>query len=118
MDKIIEFLEFIYYSVIIFIIIIFLTILIDIISVKIFPQGYHSYIIVDIFITWILISIIVFYSKKLVYMLPFPFSESSLQNQDEHSIMIIMLIPVIVACSVKNIRNKTQYLYSNIEKYF
>ena len=118
MDNFERLLEFLYYSIIIFIIVLFFTMIIDIVSTRIFPQDTHTYILAEIFMTWIILSIMIFYSKQILYIIPYPFAESSLKKNDDHVIIILSLITLLVACSVKNIRNKISYLYDDVEKYF
>ena len=118
MNKLEELLEFLYYSIIIFVIIIFFTFILDIVAQKVFPNDNSDYILGEIFILWLCISIIIYYTKKFVYMVPSPFVSSNLHTNDINNMMIIVLIPVIVACSVKNIRNKTQSLYARFEGHF
>jgi hypothetical protein len=118
MNKLEELLEFLYYSIIIFVIIIFFTFILDIVAQKVFPNDDSDFILGQIFILWLGISLLIYYTKKFVYLVPSPFSSSNLHTNDINNMMIIILIPVIVACSVKNIRNKTQNLYTRFEGHF
>jgi hypothetical protein len=118
MNKFLEIFEFLYYSIIFFIIIIFFSIIIDIISTKIFSKDNHKFIILEIFIIWTCLSILLFYSKKIIHYLPNPFSNKYIEDNNYEYLIYISLIPIIVSFSVKNMRNKTEMLYENIEHYF
>jgi hypothetical protein len=115
-NEITEILEFLYYSIIFYIVILFFSAIIDILAYKLFPQD--KYILIEIFVIWISLSIMLFYSKKLIYILPNPFTNSTLKNDKLNLLMLIVLVPLIISCSVKNMRNKTQMLYSKLETYF
>lgn len=117
MNEFIEILEFLYYSIIFFIIILFFSIIIDLIAKKIFPQDNIIYIFIEIFIIWICLAMILFYSKKIINHIPNPFTYSKIKNNEINIIMIITLIPLIISISVSNMRNKTQIIYKNIEDY-
>lgn len=117
MNEFIEILEFLYYSIIFFIIILFFSIIIDLIAKKIFPQDNIIYIFIEIFIIWICLAMILFYSKKIINQIPNPFTYSKIKNNEINIIMIITLIPLIISISVSNMRNKTQIIYKNIEDY-
>ena len=116
MEEYLEILEFLYYSIIFFITTLFFSILIDISVSKFFPQNEHNYIILEIFIIWICLSVLLFYSKKIIYSLPNPFSKSKILNDNLNIVMIITLIPLIVSISVSNMKNKTHILYKKIEE--
>jgi hypothetical protein len=121
MNKLEELLEFLYYSIIIFVIIIFFTIILDIVAQKVFPNDDSDFILGEIFILWLCISVIIYYTKKFIHLVPSPFPNSTIHTNDNNNInnmMIIILIPVIVSWSIKNIRNKTQSLYKKFEGHF
>lgn len=118
MNEFLEVLEFLYYSIIFFIIILFFSIIIDIIAKKIFPSDNNQYIFIEIFVIWICLSIVLFYSKKIIYNIPNPFDNSNIKNNQINMIMIITLIPLIISISVNNMKSKTQIIYKNIEDYF
>ena len=102
MNKLEELLEFLYYSIIIFVIIIFLTFILDIVAQKVFPNDDSNFILGQIFILWLCISLLIYYTKKFVYLVPSPFIDSNLHTNDINNMMIIILIPVR-----KNILNLT-----------
>ena len=118
MDNEMTILEFLYYSIIFFIVVLFLTIIIDIISNKIFPKERHKYILVEIFTTWILLSVIIYYCKKFIFLIPNPITNSEYVKSNFDITMIIVLVPIIISCCIRNMRNKTQYLYDDIEHFF
>ena len=118
MDNEIRFLDFIFYSIIFFIVLLFLTIIIDIISSKIFPEERHKSILAEIFVMWILLSVILFYSKKIIFSIPNPFTDSTLTKINFDYTLIIILMPIIISCGIRNMRTKSQYLYDDIEHLF
>ena len=118
MNDFLEVLEFLYYSIIFFILILFFTIIIDILAKKIFTSSKIQYVLIEIFIIWICLSGILFYSKKIILNIPSPFDDSMVKNHQLNLIMVITLIPLIISISVKNMRAKTQLIYKNIDDYF
>ncbi len=118
MDELIEIFEFLYYSIIFFVIIIFLSITVDIMITKIFPQDTNKYIIVEVFVTWVFLSLILYYSKHLIYQIPNPFTNSKLKKNNLNIVMIMVLVPLIISCCVKNMKIKSGYLYDGIEDFF
>jgi hypothetical protein len=117
MDELKEILEFLYYSIIFFVVVLFFSLTIDIMSTKIFPQNTDKYIIVEIFTIWICLSLVFYYSKYIIYQIPNPFTNSTLKKDNFTLVMIIVLVPLIISCSVKNMKAKTGYLYDNYEKF-
>ena len=117
MDEFKEILEFLYYSIIFFVVVLFFSMTIDIMSTKIFPQNTDKYILAEIFTIWIGISLVFYYSKNMIYSIPNPFLNSTLKKNTFNFVMIIVLVPLIIACSIKNMRAKTSYLYDNYEKF-
>ena len=117
MDKLTEILEFLYYSIIFFVVVLFFSLTIDIMSTKIFPQDTNKYILVEIFTIWICLSLVFYYSKHMIYHIPNPFSNSTLKKDNFNLVMIFVLVPVIIACSIKNMKVKTSYVYDNYEKF-
>jgi hypothetical protein len=118
MNKFLEILEFLYYSIIFYLIVLFLTILINIGVNKIFPPENHDFVIIEIYIIWISLSVMIFYSKKFINLIPNPFTDSKLKEDNYKILMIVILIPLIVAHSSKAIKTRSQYLYDSVEKYF
>ena len=118
MNDFIEVLEFLYYSIIFFIIILFFSVIIDIVIKKIFlfDNDKHTYIFIEIFIIWICLSIILFYSKKLINFIPNPFGDTVIS--DRELIIAVALLPIVISLSVQNMRTKTTIIYKNIEDYF
>jgi hypothetical protein len=114
MEDLLELLEFLYYSFIFFTIILFFSIIIDISISKLFPPDNNNYIILEIFVIWISLSILLYFSKKIIYNLPNPFTKTKILNNDLNIMMIITLVPLIVGVSVFNMKNKTNILYTNI----
>lgn len=116
MEEYLEILEFLYYSIIFFITTLFFAILIDIVISRLFPQGEHNLILLEIFLIWICLSILLFYSKKLIYSLPNPFTKSKLFDDNLNIMMIITLVPLIVSISVSNMKYKTNLIHKKIEE--
>ena len=96
----------------------FFNLLISIIATKIFPKEKHTYVLVELFVMWILLSVMFFYSKKIIFSIPNPFTNSILKNNNFDITMIIVLIPIVIGCCIINMRTKTQYLYDDIEHFF
>jgi hypothetical protein len=117
MDELIEILEFLYYAIIFFVVVLFFSLTIDIMAKKIFPQDTDKYILVEMFTIWIGLSIILYYSKRIIYQIPNPFTHSTLKENNFNLVIILVLVPMIISCSVKNMRTKTGYLYDNYEKF-
>ena len=117
-EEVIDVLEFLYYSIIFYVVVLFFSVTIDILAYKIFPQDTNKYILIEIFVIWISLSIMLFYCKKFIYRIPNPFTNTTLRKSNLDILMIMVLVPLIIACSIRNMRNKTQYLYDNFEKYF
>ncbi len=117
-EEVIDVLEFLYYSIIFYVVVLFFSVTIDILAYKIFPQDTNKYILIEIFVIWISLSIMLFYCKKFIYTIPNPFTNTTLRKSNLDILMIMVLVPLIIACSIRNMRNKTQYLYDNFEKYF
>lgn len=118
MNEEISIIQFLYYSIIFFIVVLFLTIIIDIISTKIFPKDKHTYVLVEVFVIWILLSVMLFYSKKIIFSMPNPFTDSILKKNNFDISMIIVLVPLVISCGIRNMRTKSQYLYDDIEHIF
>ena len=118
MNEEMSIIQFLYYSIIFFIVVLFLTIIIDVIVSKIFPKERHTYVLVEIFVMWILLSVMLFYSKKIIFSIPNPFTDSILEKNNFEIGMIIVLVPLIISCGIRNMRTKTQYLYDDIEHFF
>ena len=114
----ISIIQFLYYSIIFFIVVLFFTIIIDVIANKIFPKERHTYVLVEIFTIWILLSVMLFYSKKIIFSIPNPFTNSVLKKNNFNITLIIVLIPIVIGCGIQNMRNKTKYLYDDIEHFF
>lgn len=117
MSEFLEILEFLYYSIIFFVVVLFFSLTIDIMATKIFPQDTNKYILVEIFTIWICLSIVLYFTKHMIYQIPNPFTDSKLKKNNLNLVMVIVLVPLIIACSIKNMRAKTSYLYDNYEKF-
>jgi hypothetical protein len=117
-DIFLEILEFLYYGIIIFIIIIFFTMIIDITISKLFPNKEHNFIIIELFVTWIFIILLCFYSKKIILMLPSPFEETRIFNNHINTTLLFSLIPIVIGVSLLNMKNKSQKIYEKINKFF
>lgn len=117
MDELQEILEFLYYSIIFFVVVLFFSMTIDIMLNKLFPQDTNKYILAEIFTIWIGISLVFYYSKRMIYSIPNPFSNSTLKKDKFNLVMIIVLIPLIMGCCIKNMKEKTSFLYDNYEKF-
>ncbi len=117
-EEIIDILEFLYYSIIFFVVVLFFSFTIDIISTKIFPQDTDKYILVEVFTIWVCLSIVLYYSKHIIYQIPNPITDSKLKKNNLTLVMIIVLVPLIISCGVKNMKAKTSYLYDNYKKFF
>jgi len=118
MENLFEILEFLYYGVIIFIIVIFFSMLIDISISKLFPSGEHNFILVELFVTWILIVLLCFYCKKIIEIIPSPFVSTKIFNNHTNIIILYTLIPILISISLLNMKNKSISLYNNINKLF
>ena len=77
-----------------------------------------AYILVEIFVLWILLSIMLFYSKKIIFSIPNPFTDLTLTKINFDYTLIIVLMPIIISCGIRNMRTKSQYLYDDIEHFF
>jgi hypothetical protein len=117
MDSFLELLEFLYYAIIIFLIIIFFSMIIDITISKLFPYKEHNFIIIELFITWILIVVLCFYTKKIILIIPSPFTQTRILNDNWNTTMLYTLIPIVIGVSLFNMKNKSQKIYEKIDKF-
>lgn len=118
MNELFEITEFLYYSAIFFIVMLFFSLIIDVVINKFFNNTDNKYILIEIFLMWISISVVLFYSKKLLYNIPNPFGDDIKKNNHINLIMVMTSIPLIIGLSVSNIKNKTQILHKNFENLF
>lgn len=117
MDELIEILEFLYYAIIFFVVVLFFSLSIDIMAKKIYPQDTDKYILIEIFSIWIGLSIVLYYFKRIIYQIPNPFTNFKLKENNFNLVILLVLVPMIISSSAKNMRTKTGYLYDNYEKF-
>ena len=67
---------------------------------------------------WISISIVLFYSKKILYDIKNPFGDNIQKNNNLHLIIIMTSIPLIIGLSASNIKNKMQIIHNKLEELF
>ena len=118
MNKFIKLLEYIYYSIIIYFIVLFITIMINITANKIFPQYTDKYIFVEMFTIWFCLSVMLYYIKDLIEIIPNPFTYSNLRMEDYNVLMTVILIPMIISHGSHNLKKKTENIYNSIDNYF